>query len=612
MFTLIFAVVVVNSMSDGYVFGVEAFDLHKVAPLTESECNRRNMMIIPQEVKIAELMIRPNGTNDKKRHRTSTQNVNAALDSNLSRRPSILTTASSTLSELSNDVASTTAQRTKRSSTQGKGRGGRVSTAQRTVRAQVTSSRHGKTKHSTSNDSGNESDDSSVVVTGRGARGRGHGVEGRGARGRGQGIEVRVAGGRGRGDGGRNVEVRGAGNESDDSSIVETGRGARGRGAGGRGAGGRGQGVEVRGDGGRCVEGRGAGRQGVMGRQTGVGEVQRAGGRANIDQDSNSGQENQPQLRDNNNQQTIRDAMHKKLQAMQLEEDMLNFTASVDTVREVFSDEMADDYENVLRQIDRTRKANEDATRVRPNYTSIQNISAGAQLGDQLAHTSRQTNLENDMKSRRASISDVLSSLGAETADNYAKFLGEHVNNVQSDREGTRYGWKEYLRENRPPPFEERPTGYLRNRSPVGQSHHCNYRQSSGEIDRDRDREQPRFSNGHDRDYRHSSNEFDREQSRFSNGYNRDYRRPSNELDREQSRFSNGYNRDYRRPSNEFDREQPRFSNGNDRDYRRPSIEHAPPHQNSSLQHAQAIALKSYSENMQAIARGSIGGYPPR
>ena len=277
---------------------------------------------------------------------------------------------------------------------------------------------------------------------------------------------------------------------------------------------------------------------------------------------------------------------------MQLEEDMLKFTATVATVREVFSEEIADDYENMLREIDRRRKINEYANSgVRSNYTSFQNIPAGAQLGVQVAPTSRQeqdqTKLVNDMRSRRASITDVLSNLGAEAADDYAKFLGENLNNIQPNR---RSSWKEYLRENRPPPFEERPTGYLRNHSPVGQSRFCDYQQSTEAIDRER--EQPRFSNGYERDYRRSTNEFER--------------------DREQPHSSNGYDRDYRRPTNEFDRdrEQPHSSNGYDRDYRRSSSGHAP--QSSTLQHAQAIALMSYSENMQEIARNSIGRYHPR
>ena len=146
--------------------------------------------------------------------------------------------------------------------------------------------------------------------------------------------------------------------------------------------------------------------------------------------------------------------MHKKFQAMQLEDDMLKFTASVDSpVREFFSEE--------------------------------------------------------------------------------GRWLREYA-----EKE------REISQRKSPTTIRKRPTGYFKNLSLIGQSRLCDYRQSSEEIDRER--------------------------------------------------------------------EQPRLSNGYDRDYRRPSNEHAPPHQNSSLQHAQAIAFRSYSENMKAITRGSIGGYPPR
>ena len=55
-----FAAVMVNTMTENFVYGIVCYDLQTVAPLTE-DCNRINGMVIPEHIKQLEQVIRPNG-----------------------------------------------------------------------------------------------------------------------------------------------------------------------------------------------------------------------------------------------------------------------------------------------------------------------------------------------------------------------------------------------------------------------------------------------------------------------------------------------------------------------------------------------------------------------
>ena len=93
----------INSMTDGWIFGSACWDLNKTAPLKE-RATRNNAMEVPSVIKEIEAINRPDGIDNTKRQRMPVLLDNGIVhNSSAYRRASVSTLASEAVSELSND-----------------------------------------------------------------------------------------------------------------------------------------------------------------------------------------------------------------------------------------------------------------------------------------------------------------------------------------------------------------------------------------------------------------------------------------------------------------------------------------------------------------------------
>jgi len=91
-------------MTGGNAYGKECYDLDIVAPLTE-KCLRNSQVIIPQDVLSTDLIIRPDGTNRRKRKSTSSTSSSTDPPAPKTSTGSILSTSDVSSSLLPNPPA---------------------------------------------------------------------------------------------------------------------------------------------------------------------------------------------------------------------------------------------------------------------------------------------------------------------------------------------------------------------------------------------------------------------------------------------------------------------------------------------------------------------------
>ena len=98
----------INSMTDGWIFGSACWDLNKTAPLKES-ASRNNAMEVPSVIKEREAINRPNGVDNTKRQRIPVfLDIGPVNNNSAYRRASVSTVTSAAISELSHEVDSDT------------------------------------------------------------------------------------------------------------------------------------------------------------------------------------------------------------------------------------------------------------------------------------------------------------------------------------------------------------------------------------------------------------------------------------------------------------------------------------------------------------------------
>ena len=609
----------VNSLADGFMCGVEAYDLHKIAPLIESDCTRRNMMTIPEAVKTAETIIRPNGTNDKKRGRSSLQQPsNPREDFNFSRRPSLSTTNSSTLSEMSADVEILET-----------GRGGR---GMKTVPAA------GKPKAS--------SKKSTVTTIGGRGVGRGSTTSAGGGSTKNSGGGTTTSAGRGAGGGTTTSAGRSTGRRSTTSAGRGAGRGSTtsaGRGAGvgsttsaGRGAGG-GNGKVGRG----CS--RGNHKSDDSDSDTGRADfVYMDGDDGGINEDDQNFDCNRPPI------ESILSELRKKTQECKdkkLRSDMSEGTASLVAVRNAFGAKAAKEYSDYLKakvasqntssQESRSTSASSDMSEGTASLVAVRNAfgdKAAKEYSDYLKAKAASQNT-----SSQESQSNMLKGIGTETnlmdvlaegdRQEYSEFLAlKELNGTKEDRRSMFAGRRSEKRRS----SRSRSSSYERLKlyprlssfTSSGYSqidpHRNDIRDSSRGYDRrdssrghdSRDDDRHYSNRGYDRrDYSRGHDSRDNDRRDFNRGYDRrDYSRGHDSRDNDRRDFNRGYDRrdssrghdsrdndrrDFNRGYDRRDSSRGHDSRDNDRD-----DSNRGGYEDFTLQNAKALAYLNYSKSM--------------